>query len=302
MRFHLSEEQRAIQENLRAALRDHLTSGRLHALIDGEDEYDTQSWRVVMELGLGGLHLPEADGGSGFSVLEAALATEVLGAAGFSGPAIGHLATGYALSLAPQSAERDRLLADLASGARLATLALPAGWTPERWQWLPSDGRLNGRVEHVIGGLRADLYLVGLTGKKVGLVERGDWVKANAMASTDRTRRLAVVDLEAAPVWPLDVDADRVFDAALVLLAADSLGGAQRALDMSRAYAMERQQFGRPIAQFQAVKHQLADMAVTVDSARSLVWYAALALRDDQPERSRLAALAKAHLGMPSRL
>ncbi|MET0373632.1 MAG: acyl-CoA dehydrogenase family protein [Rhizorhabdus sp.] len=87
-----------------------------------------------------------------------------------------------------------------------------------------------------------------------------------------------------------------MFDAALVLVAADALGGAQSCVDLSVAYAKEREQFGQPIGRFQALKHQLAQMALEVEPARALVWYAGYAHDADLPDAARAAAMAKAHL------
>ena len=81
-----------------------------------------------------------------------------------------------------------------------------------------------------------------------------------------------------------------------MLVAADALGGAQKVTDMSVAYAKEREQFGQPIGRFQALKHQLAHMALDAEPARALVWYAAYAWDADLPDAPRAAAIAKAHL------
>jgi len=90
--------------------------------------------------------------------------------------------------------------------------------------------------------------------------------------------------------------AGRVRDAALVLLAADAFGGAWRCVEMAVEYSKSREQFGVPIAHFQSLKHQLADMAVDVEPARALYWYAAHAFDHIPDESERSAAVAKAHL------
>jgi len=116
----------------------------------------------------------------------------------------------------------------------------------------------------------------------------------------DRTRPLDVLRLDGAASDPLPEGvraAPRVCDAACVLLAADAWGGASRLVEDSVAYAKTREQFGVPIAQFQAVKHQLADMAIAVEPARHLVWFAAHAFDHLPEEAPRAAALAKSHLG-----
>src|SRR5439155_1730404 len=120
-----------------------------------------------------------------------------------------------------------------------------------------------------------------------------------SLSGTDMTRRVAAVELDAVPATRIAAGRaaiDRARDAGLVLLAADAWGGARRCLDMTVKYALTREQFGQPIGAFQAVKHQLADLAAYLDPALSLWWYAAHAY-DHIPERAeRHAAIAKAHL------
>ncbi len=132
------------------------------------------------------------------------------------------------------------------------------------------------------------------------MVEAGDGVSIEAVKSTDRTRPVSKVSLERATTHLLfpagDPMVGKLLDAALVLIAADSLGGAQKCTDISVAYAKEREQFGQPIGRFQGLKHQLAHMALDVEPARAQVWYAAYAHDADLPDAPRSAAMAKAHL------
>jgi alkylation response protein AidB-like acyl-CoA dehydrogenase len=115
----------------------------------------------------------------------------------------------------------------------------------------------------------------------------------------DMTRRVTMATFAGAPAAKIATGRaaiDRARDAGLVLVAADAFGGAARCLDMTARYSLTREQFGQPIAAFQGVKHQLADLACDLEPSRSLWWYAAHAF-DHLPERSeRHAALAKAHL------
>jgi alkylation response protein AidB-like acyl-CoA dehydrogenase len=132
------------------------------------------------------------------------------------------------------------------------------------------------------------------------LIEAGAGVEIEPVSATDRTRPLSRVRFNAPLAHrlcaPDDPAVQRLRDAALVLIAADALGGAQHCLDLSIAYAKTREQFGQPIAKFQALKHQLAQMALDVEPARSLVWYAAYAWDARLDDAGRAAALAKAYL------
>jgi len=161
-------------------------------------------------------------------------------------------------------------------------------------------GRLHGAKRLVPSGAHADLLVVGTAGGGLAVVEaaRGG-LRATPCADLDRTRRSADLALDGAAGEALPRGAQaapRVRDAGLALLAADAFGAAFALVRASAAYAATRQQFGRPLAEFQAVKHQLAEMALEVDPLRGLVWYAAHAF-DALPERApRAAALAKAHV------
>jgi len=299
MRFHLTTEQAAIQDTLKGALADVFPLDRLHALADSEADFDQPSWDALMALGLGGLALPEADGGMGLGLVELALAAEALGMGAAPGAFADHLAAGLAIAASSDPQAR-RHLPDLATGAIVATTAFGGQWLPESWTAELGDGRLTGEMRFVAGATAADLFVVGTAGGGLALVGRGEGVTLSAVRSTDRSRRLSTVTFSGAPAIALlaagDAAVGRIFDAALVLCAADSLGGAQRILDMSVGYAKEREQFGQPIGRFQALKHQLAQMALEVEPSRALVWYAAHAWDARLDDSSRTAALAKAHL------
>lgn len=299
MRFHPTSEQVAIQDAIGGTLADALPIARLHALADGDDDFDRASWDALMALGLAGMMLPEGDGGAGLGLVDLAMATETLGACAAAGPVVQHLLAVLGIDMAGGPA-RDRWLPALADGGKVATLALGGDWLPQGWDVACTDDRLTGTVRFVPGARSADIFLVGLAGGGLALVEAGEGVRAAAMPSSDRTRRLSDVTFEHAPATilfaPGDPAVERWFDAALVLCAADALGGAGHCLDLAVGHAKSREQFGVPIGQFQALKHQLATMALAVEPARALLWYAAYAWDRRVPDAPRAAAIAKAHI------
>jgi alkylation response protein AidB-like acyl-CoA dehydrogenase len=300
MRFHLSSEQIAIQDTLRGALTSVFPKERLHQLADSDSDFDRESWDALMALGLGGLAIPETDGGSGLGLLDAAISVEVLGQGAAPGPIAWHLLAGLAVAASSNQTARENWLAKLVSGEAVATLALGAAWLPEGWTATVDHGALTGKARFVPSAASADLFLVGLKGGGLALVEAGEGVTVTPVKSTDRTRRLSSVAFSSAKATVLfaagDPQVQRLFDASLVLVAADALGGAQYCVDLSVEYAKVREQFGQPIARFQALKHQLATIALEVEPARALLWYAAYAYDSGQPDASRAAALAKAHI------
>jgi alkylation response protein AidB-like acyl-CoA dehydrogenase len=291
MRFHPTEEQLAIQDAVRGTLVDALPAERLHALVDGDADFDAESWQKLMDLGLGGLMMPETVGGSALGLVDAAMVIEMCGQAAAPGPLIDQIVAGIALSTTGNAAARDLWCHGIATGERRAALAFGGAWLPESW---------NGEARFVTAARSADLFLVGTPGGGLAVVEAGDGVEITPVPSSDRTRRLSSVRFDGARMEEIFAAGDpavaRIFDAALVLAAADALGGAQHCLDISVAYAKEREQFGQPIGRFQALKHQLATMAMEVEPARALLWYAAYAWDGQLPDAPRAAAMAKAHI------
>jgi alkylation response protein AidB-like acyl-CoA dehydrogenase len=300
--FGLSDEQRLLQDSVAQFLGKENDATKLRTRFDAEEAFDAGLWRGMAELGLAGLAIPEAHGGAGLELLDAALVAETLGRGAAPGPFLGHTLASLALSLGGSAAQQRVWLPRLATGDALGTIALaePDGaWQPEEWH-LAVGPTLSGAKAHVPNAAAADLIVVGLAGGALALVERArGGVVTEPFPGVDRTRRLDSVRFEGAACEELPggaATAKRVRDAGLVLLAADAFGGASRLVEMSVEYAKTREQFGVTIGHFQALKHQLANMALEVEPGRALHWYAAHAFDHAPEDASRAAALAKAHL------
>ncbi len=300
MRFHPTEEQLAIQDALRGTLADTFPMDRLHKLVDSEEDFDRNSWDALMALGLGGLALPEGRGGAGLGLLDLAMGLEVLGQGAVAGPILQHCLVGLAVTLSSNEEIKAKWLPGLASGETVATLALGGEWLPESWTVKAEGGALSGSVRFVPGANAAHIFLVGTEGGGLALCELEAGMSITANHDSDHSRKSASVTFDKAKAVmlfePGDPAVGRLFDAALVLTAADALGGAQHCVDLSVSYAKDREQFGQPIGRFQALKHQLAQMALEVEPARALMWYAAYAWDAQLPDANRAAAMAKAHI------
>jgi alkylation response protein AidB-like acyl-CoA dehydrogenase len=272
---------------------------RLRRLVDAPVAVDQESWDALMALGLGGLALPEAVGGSGLGLVDLAMAVEVLGDGACVGPVVEHLVAGLAVLHGESGSARSEWLGGIAQGSVVATLAW-GGDVPQDWALTYEDGKLSGEVAFVPGAGAAQLFLAGIAGGGLVLAELDATVTVADVAGADATRKLGRVRFEGTPanllLAPGSEAVGRIFDAALVLCAADALGGAQHCTDLSVAYAKDREQFGQPIGRFQALKHQLASMALEVEPARALLWYAAYAQDAGLPDARRAAAMAKAHI------
>jgi len=314
MMLGVSAEQDELRASVRRWMADRAPLTRVRELMDTEDGLDRGVWEQAgTQLGLPGLAIPESYGGSGFTFAEQAIVLEELGAALYGGPYLASavLAANALLASSDEGARAD-LLPGIASGETIATLA----FTEDDGSWDPAairlaaakDGeawRLDGHKSFVLDGATAGLILV-VAATDAGLSLFAVQADAGGLTRTtlptmDQTRKLARLEFAATPARligsPGDAAAilDRTLDVAAIALAAEQLGGAQRALDMAVGYAKVREQFGRPIGSFQTIKHRCADLLLEVESLRSAVGYAAAAVAEGSAEIPVLASLAKAY-------
>jgi alkylation response protein AidB-like acyl-CoA dehydrogenase len=290
MAIGVTEEHEALAASVRGwAERAGLVATAREAL-DGEESRPSW-WGALAEQGLLGLHVDAEAGGAGAGGVELAVAIEELGRALAPGPVLPTLMASLVLAQSPGTSAKE-LLPGLVDGSVTGALALENGLsaTPT------ADGFVvSGVVPRVLGGALADLLVLG-AGDVWFVVEATD-VTVRPLAGLDATRRPA--DIELADVA---VPAARVLDGVSselvrslsgVLVAAEACGLAGWGLDTAVAYAKTREQFGKPIGAFQAVKHLCAEMLVRAEQARACAWDAARSL-DDPPsqERSLSAAIA----------
>jgi len=296
MTIGLTEEHRDLRDAVRAFTDREVTAQVVRAAIDAEREELPPFWKGLAELGLLGLHLPEDAGGAGAGLLELAVAAEELGRALTPGPFLPTTLAGAVLHRAGHTAH----LPALADGSAIGAVAL----RPGTLRLTRSDGTavLDGESEPVIGGQLADLFVLpARDGETTAwLVLPRTAVEVAALPSHDLTRRMAAVRATAAPV-PEDAVLDGltdqdVLDLAAVLFAAEASGLADWATTTAAEYAKVREQFGRPIGQFQGVKHRCARMLARAEQARACAWDAARAADPDTDaaQASLAAAVAAA--------
>jgi alkylation response protein AidB-like acyl-CoA dehydrogenase len=322
----VSAEQQELRESVRRFLADRAPLPRVRELMETDHGTDPEVWRQAgAQLGLQGIAIPEEYGGSGFSFAEQAIVLEELGSALYTGPYLASaVLAATALLASPDEQARRDLLPGIASGETVATLAFTednGSWEPDAIRLSATKNgtgwRLDGHKSFVLDGHTAGLILavaatdagLSLFAVDAGAGAGGD-VDAGAgatgltrepLATLDQTRKLARLEFDGVTgrlIGSLGDAAavlDRVLDVAAIALAAEQLGGAQRALDMAVQYAKIRHQFGRPIGSFQAIKHRCADLLLEVESLRSAVAYAAAAVAADSDEIPVVASLAKAY-------
>lgn len=263
MRLAFSDDQIAIRDAVAAFLADTASSEATRAAMADGSGLDRPLWTAMTrDLGLAGLGVPEAFGGSALGAVECAIVSEALGA---HVAAVPWLASAVVATRALALGAVADWLPRLAEGSAIASFALDG--------FAVRDGRLSGRCDFVPHGSLADVIVV-LTDDGPFLVPPPKGGIAS-QTTLDQTRPYATLALENARGEPLAIDWRAVEPLAWTAIAADALGGAQACLDRTVAHVNERVQFGRAIGSFQAVKHRLADMLVAIEQARSAVYWAA---------------------------
>ena len=276
MLFDLTNDQVEFRDSVRGLLSRRMTPTDLRALWDAEGAGTRVLWHQLAEIGLLGMVVPETHDGAGGSHVELALGLEQVGYHGVPDPVLETACVAAsAIETFGDEAVRNRWLPAIASGDAVISVSL-------------NDPPL------VVHGAQADAVLVA-RGTQLHLVpaDRAQW---RPVASQDPTRRMAFGDFRLDDSTRLVDGAaavERVRSAARMSTASVLVGIAQRLVDMTVTFVLQREQFGQVIGSFQALKHRLADAAVAVEAARSLTWYAAYAFSYEPGEASRSARAAK---------
>lgn len=278
-------EQRELMEAVHRFCRDEIAPERLAAWEREPRGVDADFWNAVARLGWFGLGLPERAGGSGLGLIEVAALLQECSRGLVPRAVIGAVRAGWALArLDPEAPE----LAEVAAGSVTVALALDEETSRDptcfrtRVERGPAGARVSGTKWYVPYAVHADLHVVAAReGDGISLVlVRREGSSAEALRTFDAEEQ-AVVRYREAPVLrrlsPLERGGEtlrglRREETALAL--AEMVGGMHAVLDMTVAYVKEREQFGQKIAVFQAVQHQIADMATSYTAARHLAWQA----------------------------
>lgn len=296
-------------DELRGVLRSFLDSRAneeaVRAIIDGPGSFDPAVWSELGQaIGVQGLAIPEEYGGSGVGLRELGIAFEEAGRCLLPAPLLGAFLASDLILAADDAQAAKEMLPGIASGELIATV----GWLDAAGTGasdVVADGdRLTGTIGFVVDGPGAGhLVVPAVDGETTSLYAvdlSGPGVEVVALESLDLTRGVARIDLHGASARRLGAPGNgsllgRTLDRGCALLAAEQAGAAGRVVEIAVEYAKIRQQFGRPIGSFQAIKHKCADMYLAAESARAAALYA-LWVADERPdELPQAAAQAKSY-------
>ena len=314
MNFLFTDEQLELRATVRGFLASKSAEETVRRLTATEAGYDPAVWSQMSgQLGLQGIAVPEEYEGAGFGYIELGIVFEEMGRALLCAPYLSTVALAIeALLRSGDEAARKDILPGLAAGRTIGTLALlelPGRWDEASVATRASRGGagwvLDGAKRHVPDGHIADLIMVAArTPAGVGLFAvdgAAPGLMRTPVPTLDQTRKQAHLEFTGTPARLVGDEADgwrvlrRVLDTAAILLAAEQVGGAFRAVEMAAEYAKIRIQFGRPIGSFQAVKHMCADMLTEAEAARSAAYYGLWELAAEGEDVPVAASLAKVY-------
>lgn len=310
MNFGFTEEQNLLRDQVARFMQDACPTSRVRAIMAREDGFDAELWARVAELGWLGLITPEALGGTGLKWIDLTVVLEETARGLCPLPIASQTLATAAVLRCGSPAQQSRWLPMLASGSGICTLGLydDANWIAPQAVTLTGTRtaggvRVTGSKPFVSDAMAAGYYLLAIRVEdelKLAALSR-DQVRVTAQPTMDRTKPTGAVHLDGVEIdddhlLPLaTADLTWLTDLGAVAVTAEMIGAAEAALKMTADYARERIQFGKPIGQYQGVKHRLADCFVDVESFKSLLYYAAWCVDDAPGELPRAISLAKGY-------
>ena len=302
MDFGLSEDQQLLDETIRSFLADKVPITRVRELRNRERVNDPAIWKDLAELGMTGILIPEEQGGSNLSLLDAALVSQALG---YAATPCAFLSSAIMVPVALKAlggAKKNDWLAGIASGGLGFGVAVTEVFSVrEQAGVLLEAGSLRGKAMMAIDAVGADLLLVAIGSDTLAVVRAdSSGLGMTPLATLDQTRGTTELVFDGVVAEAVFEKAGAAIDQMLVAgriaLAADVLGCCETLVEQAVEYVKQRKQFERVIGSFQAVKHMCAEMIAEVEPARSLLWYAAHSFDALPDEAPLMACHALAHL------
>jgi alkylation response protein AidB-like acyl-CoA dehydrogenase len=275
MNFDFTDDQQAIKRTANELLAARFKPERVRELAEAGG-YDDEAWKEMAELGWAGIFIDEEHGGQGLGIVELVILMEELGYALAPVPFLSNAAAGLALQFAGTDEQKERWLPGIASGEARGTVGMLR----------------DGEARLVPDADSAEvIVLIGSDGS-TSVVDAAS-AEVEPFETMDRTRRFARVRADGGE--PLGGDCFAAGDRIATALAAETVGVAQKAMEMAVEYARDRKQFGRPIGSYQAVSHRCAQMLLEVEGSRSAAYYAGWCADAEPESLAAAASMAKAY-------
>jgi alkylation response protein AidB-like acyl-CoA dehydrogenase len=316
MNFGFTEEQELLRSEVRKFLDDNCPLEEVRKISESPEGFSREVWKQIAELGWLGLTVPEEHGGADLGWVDLVVILEEAGRTLFPSPLISTTLAAAAIRESGSAEQQARWLPRIADGSAIGTLALLEaddiqGAEGIRLRATEDATLLDGEKLFVCDAGAADLFVVALRSGdgpmdlRLAVVERGaEGVASEDLPGIDLTKRLGRVRFDGVRLAPEDLlgggghagaVTTRLQDLGAVAVAAEMVGAAEAALQLTVGYTQERVQFGQPIGTFQGVKHPLAEMYVDIESFKSLVYYAAWCLDEGHEDAALAASRAKAY-------
>jgi len=275
MNFDFSDDQQAIKRTAKDLLADRFKLEHVRELAEAR-AYDGDAWKELCGLGWAGIFIDEEHGGQGLGIVELVILMEELGYALAPVPFLSNTAAGLALQLAGTDDQKGRWLPGIASGEARGTVGILR----------------DGEARLVPDADSAEVIVLISPDGSTSVVEAAS-AEIEPFETMDRTRRFARVRADGGE--PLGGDQLAAADRIVTALSAETVGVAQKAMEMAVEYARDRKQFGRPIGSYQAVSHRCAQMLLEVEGSRSGAYYAAWCADSEPDSLPAAASMAKAY-------
>jgi alkylation response protein AidB-like acyl-CoA dehydrogenase len=307
MQFGLSESQQILKDTARKFFAGESPIAAVRKAMETETAYDAALWAKLAEQGFTGIITPEEYGGMGLGKVELVLLLEEAGYALLPGPFFSTVALAGAVIEACASPEQKKdYLARIAAGQARSTVALveaAGSWDPESLKISASGNKLTGTKLFVPDAAVADFIIVVARDGIFAVDAKAPGLSIEPMKGMDLARKIYSVELKNTPANKLGDTGGmaNALNIATAALCAEMVGGMQRTLELTVAYAKTRKQFGKPIGIFQAVQHLCADMYLETESSRSATYYAAWALEENVPDAAAAVSVAKMYASDASR-
>jgi alkylation response protein AidB-like acyl-CoA dehydrogenase len=299
MQFGLNESQQILKDTARKFFSGECPVAEVRRVMETDAAYNADLWLKLAGQGFTGIICPEDCGGMGLGKIELILLMEEAGYALLPGPFFSTVAlAGAAIDAVASPAQKKKYLARIASGNARSTVAMleeGASWDLAELKLAAAGDKLTGTKLFVTDAAVADFIVVGAQNGVFIVDAKAPGLRIEPMKGMDHTRKTYSVQFSSTPAERLgSTDGlTKALALATTALAAEMVGGMQRSLEITVAYAKTRKQFGKPIGIYQAVQHQCADMYLATESSRSAVYYAAWALEEDTADAGTSVSIAK---------